>query len=253
MKRPLILITNDDGIYAKGITELIDIAREMGDVVVVAPDRARSAQSSALTITVPMMYETLKDTPELKMFACTGTPADCIKLALSEEMLEFNSKPDLIISGINHGSNASINIIYSGTLGAAIEGSLHGIPSIGFSLCDHTMGADFSHCKPYFRQIVKRVLEDSTLPKNLCLNVNAPAGELKGMRLTRQSSGSWHKEIHRSEIPFGGSCYWMTGWFKNDEPGAIGTDETALSEGFVSIQPVSVDMTNYQLLKTLDF
>ena len=194
----LILITNDDGIQAKGVQTIARVAAKYGNVVVVAPNGPRSAQSSALTIEVPVSVKPIpSDVENITQFAVSGTPADCVKLAISQLLDE---KPDLVISGINHGSNASINVIYSGTIGAAIEGALHGIPSIGFSLCDHDADADFEPSLPYFEQIIAKTI-NSGMPKDICLNVNAPKGEVKGIRACRQAEGRWANDFGKTLAP----------------------------------------------------
>ena len=251
MTKPLILITNDDSVHSPGIAALTEIAQEFGDVVVIAPDTLQSGKSSALTINQPLFYREIKNTPSLKIFSCNGTPTDCVKLSLSEQLPFIDRKPTILLSGINHGTNASINVIYSGTLGAAIEGALHGIRSIGFSVVDHSWEEDLSYCKPFFRNIIAEVLRDQSLPQNLCLNINAPMGEIKGIKVCRQSAGSWHREIVPAETPFARPCYWLVGDFENDEPKATDTDQYALANGFISIVPVQTDMTDYSLLHKL--
>lgn len=252
MSKPLILITNDDGVFSKGISELIKLARPLGEILVVAPDKARSGQSSALTVTRPLLYDDIQVEDGLRIISCTGTPADCVKLAFSQQLPDVERVPDLVLSGINHGSNSSINVIYSGTMGAAIEGALHRAPSIGLSLCDHSYDADFSQALPHFRHIVERVLAWS-LPQGVCLNVNAPVGEIKGIKVCRQAPGLWSNEFMKTLTPFDKHCFWLTGSFSNEEPGAVDTDEWALGEGFISVQPVQTDLTDYNLLKTLTF
>ncbi len=252
MKRPLILVTNDDSVYSKGVSELINLARPFGDVLVVAPDRARSAQSSALTVTRPLLYEELRREEGVRVISCTGTPTDCVKLAFSLQLPEVNHKPDIVLSGINHGANSSINVIYSGTMGAAIEGALHRTPSIGFSLCDHSPQADFSYTLPFFREIIEYVLEQK-LPQGVCLNVNAPTGAIKGIKVCRQAPGLWSNEFMASQTPFKRDCFWLTGSFTNEEPQAVDTDEWALNSGYISVQPVQTDLTDYGLLNSLKF
>jgi len=190
-KKPLILITNDDGDLANGIEVLTRLMLELGEVVVVAPDGPRSAQSNALTVTHPIRFKLLESSESLTRYSCTGTPTDCVKLALNE-ILE--RKPDLLVSGINHGSNAAINVIYSGTMGAVLEGCENGIHSIGFSIDDHSMNADFSFFEKHILQITRKVLENG-LPSGICLNVNSPKAEIKGIRVSRQCSGTLGKGI----------------------------------------------------------
>lgn len=245
--KPLILITNDDGILSKGISELIDMACTLGNVVVMAPDGPRSAQSNALTMAVPVYYQLERKEPGLEIYKCSGTPTDCVKLALNNVL---DRKPDLIFSGINHGSNSGINVIYSGTMGAVFEGCVNEIPSVGFSICDHAKDADFSKAKVYFEQIARKVMIEG-LPAGVCLNVNAPMGDIKGVRLSQQTKGYWTEEFENRTSPHGQDYYWLTGYFLNQEPDNEQTDEWALSQGYVSIVPTRVDMTDYEAIKLL--
>ncbi|MDD3479058.1 MAG: 5'/3'-nucleotidase SurE [Paludibacteraceae bacterium] len=245
--KPLILITNDDGILSKGISELIDMACTLGNVVVMAPDGPRSAQSNALTMAVPVYYQLERKEPGLEIYKCSGTPTDCVKLALNNVL---DRKPDLLFSGINHGSNSGINVIYSGTMGAVFEGCVNEIPSVGFSICDHAKDADFSKAKVYFEQIARKVMMEG-LPAGVCLNVNAPMGEIKGVRLSQQTKGYWTEEFENRTSPHGQDYYWLTGYFLNQEPDNEQTDEWALSQGYVSIVPTRVDMTDYEAIKLL--
>ena len=245
--KPLILITNDDGILSKGISELIDMASTLGNVVVMAPDGPRSAQSNALTMAVPVYYQLERKEPGLEIYKCSGTPTDCVKLALNNVL---DRKPDLIFSGINHGSNSGINVIYSGTMGAVFEGCVNEIPSVGFSICDHAKDADFSKAKVYFEQIARKVMIEG-LPAGVCLNVNAPMGDIKGVRLSQQTKGYWTEEFENRTSPHGQDYYWLTGYFLNQEPDNEQTDEWALSQGYVSIVPTRVDMTDYEAIKLL--
>lgn len=248
MARPLILVTNDDGIDAKGIGVLAELMTEIGDVIVVAPAFPQSGQSNSLTVSAPIRYKKVEECSGAIRYSCTGTPTDCVKLALNELL---DRKPDLLVSGINHGSNAAINVIYSGTMGAAFEGCENGIPAIGFSLTDHDMDADFSNFKLYIQKIAKTVLEKG-LPNRICLNVNAPVGEIKGIRIARQCDGYWTKEFDKRDDPRGnGSYYWLTGYFHNIEPESTDTDEWALANGYISIVPTKIDMTDYQLMDSV--
>ena len=247
MKTPLILITNDDGIQAKGIQTIAGVAAKYGRVVVVAPNGPRSAQSSALTIEVPVSVKSVpSDIENVIQYAVSGTPADCVKLAISQLLEE---KPALVISGINHGSNASINVIYSGTIGAAIEGALHGIPSIGFSLCDHATDADFEPSLPYFEQIIAKTLQ-SSMPKDICLNVNAPKGEVKGIRACRQADGRWANDFGKTEAPRANDYYWLIGDFMFLNDNDMKADQCAIENGYITVVPLQFDMTAY---KALDF
>lgn len=245
MKKPLVLITNDDGHAAPGIRKLINLMLNFADVVVVAPDGARSGQSSAITVSTPIRFNLIEQAENLMIYSCTGTPADCVKLALSEIL---DTKPDLLVSGINHGSNAAINVIYSGTMGAAFEGCENGIPAIGFSICDYRFEADFSYFEKYILKISQQVLSKG-LPYGICLNVNAPIGEIKGVRVARQADGAWVKEFDKRTHPSGNSdYYWMTGYFHNNEPDAQDTDEWMLANAFVTIVPTKIDMTAHEYI-----
>ena len=247
MKTPLILITNDDGIQAKGIQTIARVAAKYGDVVVVAPNGPRSAQSSALTIEVPVSVKPVpSDVENITQYAVSGTPADCVKLAISQLLDE---KPDLVISGINHGSNASINVIYSVTIGAGIEGALHGIPSIGFSLCDHGADADFEPSLPYFEQIIAKTIQSGML-KDICLNVNAPKGAVKGVRACRQAEGRWANDFGKTEAPRANDYYWLIGDFMFLNDNDMKADQCAIENGYITVVPLQFDMTAY---KALDF
>ena len=215
-KKPLILITNDDGDAANGIQVLTKLMCQIGDVVVMAPDGPRSGQSNAITVNHPVRYKLLEEKEGLTRYACTGTPTDCVKLALNEVL---DRKPDLLVSGINHGSNAAINVIYSGTMGAVFEGCENGILSIGFSIDDHSLEADFSAFESYILSITRTALANR-LPYGVCLNVNCPKGEIKGVRVVRQCQGNWAKEFERREDPHGRAYFWLTGHFENHEPNA---------------------------------
>ena len=244
MNKPLILITNDDGHDAPGIEVLTRLMMQIGDVVVVAPDGARSAQSNALTVTHPIRFKKLEEKEGIIRYSCTGTPTDCVKLALNEIV---ERKPDLVVAGINHGSNSAINVIYSGTMGAVLEGCENGILSIGFSLTNHSLDADFSVFEKYVLQITREALKNG-LPHATCLNVNAPVGEIKGIRIARQCDGRWTKEYAKRTDPRGGSYFWLTGSFENHEPDSEDTDEWALDHGYISIVPTKIDLTAYETM-----
>lgn len=246
--KPLILITNDDGYRAKGIEALIDSVRGLGEIIVVAPDGPRSGMSSAITSLQPLRVNLIKNEPAFKLYISTGTPVDCVKLGVNELT---DRKPDIVLSGVNHGSNAAVAVLYSGTMGAALEGAVFKIPSIGFSLLDHDHDADFSHTKKYIRAITQQVLQDS-LPTGTCLNVNIPNGDaIKGVRVCRQTSGQWTNEFMQSKDGANKQIYWLTGNFENDEPHDNMTDEWALANGYVSVVPVKVDMTNHEHLSVI--
>lgn len=242
-----ILVTNDDGIQAKGLKELISIAREFGDVLVVAPHTSRSGMSKAITVDLPVRLKKHEESPGFTSYSCTGTPVDCVKIAF-HQLLKGN--PDLVISGINHGSNSSVNIHYSGTMGAIIEGCIHEVPSIGFSIGNHLPDADFTPFKDYFRKIISGTLKNH-LPQWTCLNVNAPLEYPKGIKICRQGLGRWVEEFDHRTDPHNEDYYWITGYYKNLDNGSVDTDNHALSEGFISIVPVMVDMTNHQAIDTL--
>lgn len=250
-KRPLILVTNDDGIFAGGIKTLVEEMAKLGDVVVVAPDSAQSGMGHAVTIRdVLRVTEVAFDVPGVRSYACTGTPVDCVKLAVYRVL---DRRPDLLVSGINHGANSSINVIYSGTMSAAVEGAVEGIPSIGFSLLDHSALADFNPSRTYVTKLAKSVLEHG-MPKGSCLNVNIPklpADELKGIKICRQANGYWADAFDKRVDPMGGEYYWMSGKFVNPDKGED-TDEWALQHGYVSVVPTQCDLTNHQLIGELN-
>ncbi|MFO8235209.1 MAG: 5'/3'-nucleotidase SurE [Bacteroidales bacterium] len=250
-KRPLILVTNDDGIEAKGIQSLVEMVKPYGDIIVVAPFRAHSGMSHAITVTVPVRYKKLKEADNVAVYGCTGTPVDCVKLAFSEILPK---KPDLLVSGINHGSNASVSIIYSGTMAAVIEGCVNDIPSIGFSLLDFDSNADFDPSVHFGRKIVEHALVRG-LPEHTCLNVNIPAvkrEQIRGIKVCRQAKGVWKEEFEKRMDPRRGEYFWLTGYFENHENGAKDTDEWALHNNYISVVPVHIDLTNYKALKGLE-
>ena len=243
MGKPLILVTNDDGITAPGLRTLIHIMNEIGEVVVVAPDSPQSGMGHAITIsdTLYCKKEKIDDGPQQE-YSISGTPADCVKFAVREIL---HKKPDLCVSGINHGANSSINVIYSGTMSAAVEAGLEGIKSIGFSLLDYSWDADFSACKDYIRKISLNLLKEKK--ENLILNVNFPSNtkKFKGIKVCRQAKGYWEDTYDKRVSPLGKEYYWLTGNFVNQEDSKE-TDEWALSQGYVSLVPISFDMTSHQ-------
>jgi len=248
---PLILITNDDGITAGGLKELVSVAREYGDVLVVAPDSPQSAQGHAITIERPVFVrESDVFGPDVEAFECSGTPVDCVKLAKS--VLLNGRTPDICVSGINHGSNAAINIIYSGTMSAAMEASLEGTPSIGFSFLDYRADADFTVCRPYVARLIDHVLTEGMAEGNLYnVNIpNLPADQIKGIKVCRQAEARWVEEYVRGEDPRGRPYYWLTGKFVNEEP-RQDADANALQNGYVSLVPSHHDLTNYKALSEL--
>ena len=247
-KKPLILISNDDGCQAKGINELVRMVRDYGDVLVCAPDGPRSGQACAFSATVPLTL-TLKHQEEaLKVWACNGSPVDCVKIALAELCPR---KPDLVIGGINHGDNASVNTHYSGTMGVTMEGCMKYIPSIAFSLCDYRADADFTPMESYIRRMTQQVLADG-LPQGVCLNVNFPlVPEYRGVKVCRMSRGTWKNEVTKCHHPRGYDYWWMVGHYQNDEPEAEDTDRWALDHGYVAITPTRVDVTAYEAMEEL--
>lgn len=239
MDRPLILVSNDDGYRARGVHELTRLLCEYGDVVAICPEGPQSGKSMAITVSEPLRItpvDDYKDTePGVEWYHVNGTPTDCIKLAMHTVM--HDRRPTLVCTGINHGSNASVNEIYSGTMGAAFEGCACGIPAVGFSLCDHSLSADFSTMLPYIRRVVEMILRHG-LPEGVCLNVNAPkGGHIAGMRLTRACRGHWSDEYTRQTDPHGRAIYWLTGTFINEEPDNPDTDDALLAQGFVTVVP----------------
>lgn len=254
-KKPLILVTNDDGITAPGIRNLIAVMAEIGEVVVVAPDSPQSGMGHAITVNNTLYLN--KVSPEnaaITEYNCSGTPVDCVKLAVHEIL---KCKPDLCVSGINHGSNSSINVIYSGTMSAAVEAGIEGIPAIGFSLADFSWNADFEATKPFIKKIALQVLEHS-LPDGTVLNVNFPklkGKNIKGIKICRQAKARWMERFDKRQTPYGKDYYWLTGEFVNQDKGED-TDEFALANGYVSVVPVQFDMTAHhaiQQLNTWDF
>lgn len=243
--KPLIFITNDDGFQAKGIAALIDAVSDLGEIVVVAPDGPRSGMSGAITSIVPIRYSLVEKTDNVTIYSCTGTPVDCVKLGLSEIL---DRKPDLVVTGINHGSNASICVLYSGTMGAAIEGCLFKIPSIGFSLTNHSPYANFDNSKIVARKLSEQVLKTG-LPEGICLNVNIPDSDiLQGIKICKQASGQWVEEFVPSKDGANKDIFWLSGRFDNDDPNDEATDEWVLANGYVSIVPIKVDMTAHEYL-----
>lgn len=252
-QKPTILVVNDDGITAPGIKNLIEVMQEIGHVVVVAPDGPQSGMGHAITIGKPLRFDKVDLYEGVEMYKCSGTPVDCVKLAVNKVFK--GKKPDLCVSGINHGLNNSINVIYSGTMSAAVEGAIEKIPSIGFSLDDFAQDADFSHCKKHIKTIALQVLNHG-LPEATLLNVNFPKGDnLKGIKICRQANAKWAEEFEERQDPYHRPYYWLTGVFENYDKGED-TDVWALEHGFVSVVPVQFDLTAHhaiQILNTWDF
>lgn len=250
-KRPLIFITNDDGVRAKGLQKMIEVAREFGDVIAISSEKPQSGMAHAITMHKPLHLTTITKEAGVEVYAASGTPVDCVKLAFDHMLLD--NYPDLTLSGINHGSNSAISVIYSGTMGAAIEASFYGKPAIGFSLLDHSPDADFTVAGIYVREIIGKVLA-TEIEMPMCLNVNIPAvaqSEIKGIRVCRQARGYWKESfIHRLD-PRGKDYYWLTGDFYNVEPDSPDTDEWALVNNYVSVVPIQVDLTNHEQVEEL--
>ncbi|MCS4304357.1 MULTISPECIES: 5'/3'-nucleotidase SurE [unclassified Chryseobacterium] len=250
MERPLILVTNDDGITAPGIRNLISFMNEIGEVVVVAPNSPQSGKGHAITINSTLSYEEVTlDGPQTD-YSCSGTPVDCVKMALDKIMTR---RPDIVVSGINHGANSSINVIYSGTMSAAVEAGVEGIPAIGFSLLDFSWEADFTQAKEFIQNIVRKTLENP-MPKGIVLNVNIPklpASEIKGVKVCKQAHAKWEESFDERVNPHGKKYYWLTGYFNNMDD-SEDADETALANGYISIVPVKFDLTAYEYMKTLE-
>lgn len=238
--RPLILVTNDDSIAAPGLLRLVDCLPQEADVIVVAPAEPHSGQSSALTVGKPLRINSRPDYGHARMFTVSGTPVDCVKLAMDAIVPR---RPSLVLAGINHGSNSGCNVIYSGTMGAVLEGCTLGVTSAGFSLLHHSMSADFSMAMPFIRDIVADLLRDG-LPSGVCLNINIPARvQPAGVKACRAARGHWTDEYARYLDPSGNPFYWLTGRFVNEEPEAADTDEFWLKKNYISVVPVKGDMT----------
>ena len=248
-KRPFILISNDDGYEAKGIHCLIELIRDMADILVCAPDGARSGYACAFSATLPLTLTCRHQEPGLEIWSCNGTPVDCVKIALAE--LCGNRHPQMVIGGINHGDNASVNAHYSGTMGVTLEGCMKYIPSVAFSLCDHSKDADFRPLEPLVRQIVRKVLDEG-LPKGVCLNVNFPLTDhYQGVKVCRMAHGTWGNEVVKCHHPRGYDYWWMVGKYTNDEPEAEDTDNWALQHNYVAITPTRIDVTSYEMIEPL--
>lgn len=250
---PVIFLTNDDSYLSKGFRAAVALASEFGHVIAIAPDRVQSGMSQAITINSPLFMREVQRDDKVEIYAFSGTPVDCAKIAFDH--IFRSRKVDLVLSGINHGSNAAVNVMYSGTMGAAIEGSFYGVPSIGLSLDDHDPDADFDGAVKYGREIIATVLAAAEkLPRPLCLNVNVPrceAKDIQGIRMCRQTRGFWREEFYARKDPHGRDYYWLTGAFQNMEPDAEDTDEWALSHRYVAVVPVQVDMTDYRMLSEM--
>src|SRR4051812_5664947 len=251
-EEPIILITNDDGVTAPGIAALVDAVKDLGKIVVIAPDKAQSGMGHAITIGTPLrMVRVNQFGDQVEAYSCNGTPVDCVKLAVDKIL---HRKPDICLSGVNHGANHSINVIYSGTMSAALEAAIESIPSVGFSLLDYSLEADFSGAKKYARLIVEQILTKKAVDKHLCLNVNFPAvsvDELKGLKICRQAYAKYEEDFAERTDPTGKKYYWLTGEFVNFDKGRD-TDVWALNHNYASVVPVQFDLTNYKLKEKLE-
>jgi len=244
-----ILVVNDDGITAPGIKVLLEVMQELGRVVVVAPDSPQSGMGHAITIGKPLRLDKVNLYQGVEMYSCSGTPADCVKLAKS--YIFKGRQPDLCVSGINHGLNNSINVLYSGTMSAAVEGAIEGIPSIGFSLDDYTLQANFSFCVSYVKTIAQQVINNG-LPAGTLLNVNFPnTADIKGIKICRQAKGKWAEEFDERLDPNKRPYYWLTGDFETQDAGED-TDAWALNNHYVSVVPVQFDLTAHHAMGLLN-
>jgi 5'-nucleotidase len=251
MARPLILVSNDDGITSHGIRTLIEVMKKIGEVVVVAPNSPQSGMGHAITIGNTLRLDKTDIFKGLVAYECSGTPADCVKLA--KHFVLKDRVPDLVVSGINHGSNSSISVLYSGTMSAAIEAAIEGMPAIGFSLCDYSPNAEINHCKEYVEKIARQVLKNR-LPNGVALNVNIPGKskkKIKGIKICRQAIAKWQENFEERNDPNGRRYFWMSGNFINPDKGED-TDEWALKNNYVSLVPCSFDLTAHHALSILN-
>lgn len=251
MAKPLILVTNDDGITSRGIRLLVNLMKDLGDVVVVAPDSPQSGMGHAITIGEPLRLVEVDIFEGVEAFKCSGTPADCVKLARYHVL--HNRTADLVVSGINHGSNTSISVLYSGTMSAAIEGAIEGAPSIGFSLCDYSTRAEMDHIGEYIQKIARQVLEKG-IPKHVALNVNLPPKQndpIKGIKICRQANAKWQEQFDERRDPYGQRYFWMAGNFENPDRGQD-HDEWAIANNYVSVVPCMFDLTAHHAISILN-
>ena len=250
-ERPLILISNDDGYQAKGINALVDMLRPVADIVVCAPDGARSGYSCAFSAEIPLRLNLRRQEEGVEVWLCNGTPVDCVKMALDNILIR---RPDMVVGGINHGDNSSVNSHYSGTMGIVLEDCMKYIPSVAFSLCDHHADADFEPMRPLVVSIIERVLKEG-LPKGVCLNVNfpnlEPTAAYQGVRVCRMAMGRWVNETEKCHHVRGYDYWWMAGEYESDEPDAEDTDRWALNHGYVAITPTQIDVTHYGIMQSL--
>jgi 5'-nucleotidase len=247
--KPLIFVTNDDGIFSKGIRSLVEAVTPFGEIVVIAPDKPQSGMGHAITVNNVLRMDKSHIFGKIQAFTCSGTPVDCVKLGIYELM---KRKPDLLVSGINHGENTSTNVLYSGTMSAAVEGAMEDVPSIGFSLANFDADADFSASQLVIKKVIQEVLKNK-IPSGTCLNVNIPKlskDELKGIKVCRAAKAFWEDSFDRRLDQFGNPYFWLTGKFENHDKGED-TDLIALEQGFASVVPVQFDMTAYHTIKEL--
>lgn len=250
MAKPLIVVTNDDSIYSKGIRILVEIAKSFGEVVVVAPDKPQSGMGHAITIGEVLKLEKSTMFGEIEAYTCSGTPADCVKFAKNHVLKD--RQIDLVLSGVNHGSNASISVIYSGTMSAAIEGAIDGLPAIGFSVCDYSAEAEMDHITPFANKVITKVLKDG-LAKGVALNVNFPIKSdepIKGIKVCRQAKATWEEIFEERKAPHGQSYFWLGGDFKSDDI-VEGTDIWAIEHNYVSVVPCQFDLTKYEAINSV--
>lgn len=248
-KKPLILIANDDGYRAKGFQKLIELMRRIGEVVAVSTEKSVSGQSHSVTNNEPLRAYLFEQDIDYKLYVCTGRPVDCIKIGYK---FTDGRMPDLVVSGINHGSNASANVIYSGTMGAALEACMDGVPAIGFSVDSYSSKAAFDHIECYVDTIARRVLKEG-LPKGVCLNVNMPKKSdepIKGVKICRQAKGRWNQAFEQRVDPYGRDYYWLTGCFIGEDDG-VDTDLYAIKNNYIAIVPIMFDMTSYSSMEML--
>ena len=251
MSKPLILVTNDDGITSKGIKKLVELVSTIGEVVVLAPDSPQSGMGHAITIGNTLRIRPNDIFGDIQAYECSGTPADCVKLA--KHYVLKKRKPDLVISGINHGSNTSVSVLYSGTMSAAIEGAMEGLPSIGFSLCDYDPDADMSHIDEYVIKIVKETLEKG-ITEGVALNVNFPViqnEKIRGIKICRQANANWEEDFDERSDPYGRKYFWMVGNFVNHDKGDD-NDEATLAHNYISIVPCQFDLTAYNAIRQIN-
>lgn len=250
--KPFILISNDDGYHSNGIRTLVSFLSDFADIIVCAPEAARSGFSCAFSAVNYLRLKQRHNIPGTEVWSCTGTPVDCVKIALDQLC---GRRPDMILGGINHGDNSSVNNHYSGTMGVALEGCMKYIPSIAFSSCDYDENADLGYLRDYVRKIVKRVLSDG-LPKGVCLNVNFPKinpekEKFNGLKVCRMGFGSWINEVVKCRHPRGYDYYWMVGQYRDDEPEATDNDQWALKHNYVAVTPTRIDVTDYEQIERM--